>query len=176
MRTRRNQLAAALLAIVGAGMLVIAATGAATKATVSAASNATLGKIIVGANGLTLYDYTVDHGKVVKCVGACAAQWPPVLIAKNAEARRGARDHGFEARHGEAAGRHDAGHLRGLRALSLCRRHEEGPGQRPGAREEVVRDRPERCAREGRAGCSDRGNLQSQLELHLELQFELQHR
>ena len=85
MRTRRNQLAAVLLAIVGAGILVIAATGAATKATVSAASNATLGKIIVGSNGLTLYDYTVDHGKVVKCVGACAAQWPPVLIAKNAK-------------------------------------------------------------------------------------------
>ncbi len=85
MRTRRNRLAAALLAVVGAGMLVIAATGAATKATVSGASNATLGKIIVGSNGLTLYDYTVDHGKLVKCVGACAAQWPPVLIAKNAE-------------------------------------------------------------------------------------------
>ena len=53
--------------------------------TVSGASNATLGKIIVGSNGLTLYHYTVDHGKVVKCVGACATQWPPVLIAKNAE-------------------------------------------------------------------------------------------
>jgi predicted lipoprotein with Yx(FWY)xxD motif len=84
-KTRRNQLAAALLAIVGAGVLVIAATGAASKATVSATSNGTLGKIIVGASGLTLYHYTDDHGKVVKCSGACAAQWPPVLIGKTAK-------------------------------------------------------------------------------------------
>jgi predicted lipoprotein with Yx(FWY)xxD motif len=90
MRTRRNRLAAVILAGLGAGILAIAATGAATKATVSAASNASLGKIIVAANGLTLYDYTVDHGKVVKCVGACAAQWPPVLIAKNAKPVAGA--------------------------------------------------------------------------------------
>lgn len=83
--TRRNQLAAALLAIVGAGVLAIAATGAATKATVSAVSNGTLGKIIVDSSGLTLYHYTDDHGNVVKCVGSCAAQWPPVLIAKNAK-------------------------------------------------------------------------------------------
>ena len=89
--TRRTGRAAALLlAIVGAGVLVIAATGAASKATISVAGNGTLGKIIVGASGLTLYHYTDDHGKVVKCVGACAAQWPPVLIAKAAKPVAGA--------------------------------------------------------------------------------------
>lgn len=89
--TRRNRPAAALLlAIVGAGVLVFAATGAASKATISVASNGTLGKIIVGSTGLTLYHYTDDHGKVVKCVGACAAQWPPVLIAKTAKPVAGA--------------------------------------------------------------------------------------
>ncbi|HEX4518576.1 MAG TPA: hypothetical protein VH063_03240 [Gaiellaceae bacterium] len=87
---RRNQLAAALLAVIGAGVFAIAATGSATKATVSVASNGTLGKIIVGSSGLTLYHYTDDHGKVVKCSGACAAQWPPVVIAKNAKPVAGA--------------------------------------------------------------------------------------
>jgi predicted lipoprotein with Yx(FWY)xxD motif len=90
MKTRRNQLAAALLAVVGAGVLVIAATGAASKATVSVAKSGTLGKIIVGSSGLTLYHYTSDHGKVVKCVGGCAAQWPPVVIGKNAKPVAGA--------------------------------------------------------------------------------------
>ncbi len=89
--TRRTRRAAALLlAIVGTGVLVIAATGAASKATISVAGNGTLGKVIVGASGLTLYHYTDDHGKVVKCVGACAAQWPPVLIAKAAKPVAGA--------------------------------------------------------------------------------------
>lgn len=87
---RRNRFAAALLAVIGAGVLAIAATGSATKATVSVASNATLGKIIVGASGMTLYHYTDDHGKVVKCSGACAAQWPPVLIGKTAKPVAGA--------------------------------------------------------------------------------------
>lgn len=89
-RARRNRLAAVLLVVVGAGVLAIGATGAASKATVSAASNGTLGKIIVGANGLTLYHYTDDHGTVVKCSGACAAQWPPVLIPKTAKPVAGA--------------------------------------------------------------------------------------
>jgi predicted lipoprotein with Yx(FWY)xxD motif len=82
---RRNHVAAALLAVIGAGVLAVAATGSVSKPTVKATSNATLGKIVVSASGLTLYHYTQDHGKVVKCSGACAAQWPPVLIAKNAK-------------------------------------------------------------------------------------------
>ena len=87
---RDRSVAALLLAVVGAGLLVSAATGAASKATVRAVSNGTLGKIIVDSSGLTLYHYTDDHGNVVKCVGGCAAQWPPVLIAKNAKPVAGA--------------------------------------------------------------------------------------
>lgn len=81
---RRNRVAAALLAIAAAGALVVGATGAATKATVSASSNAGLGKILVGATGLTLYHYAGDHGKTITCSGACDADWPPVLIVKKA--------------------------------------------------------------------------------------------
>ncbi len=82
---RRNQVMAAVIAIVGAGVLAIGATGSVTKATVSATSNAGLGKILVGASGLTLYHYTGDHGRIVTCSGACAVQWPPVLVAKTAK-------------------------------------------------------------------------------------------
>jgi predicted lipoprotein with Yx(FWY)xxD motif len=37
-----------------------------------------LGKIIVDANGRTLYDFVIDKGTLSKCYGACASLWPPL--------------------------------------------------------------------------------------------------
>ena len=37
-----------------------------------------LGHILVGANGRTLYRFLGDAGTMSRCVGSCAQNWPPV--------------------------------------------------------------------------------------------------
>ena len=44
-------------------------------------SNATLGKYLIGSNGMTLYTYAPDTAGVSNCTGACATNWPPYTIA-----------------------------------------------------------------------------------------------
>src|SRR6478672_4494118 len=39
------------------------------------------GDTLVDTNGRTLYGRTVDTNGVSSCVGACAAAWPPVIVA-----------------------------------------------------------------------------------------------
>jgi predicted lipoprotein with Yx(FWY)xxD motif len=45
---------------------------------VRAAKNGTLGKILVDAQGGTLYVFSRDSGTTSACTGACAAAWPPL--------------------------------------------------------------------------------------------------
>lgn len=67
-------------------MLAVGAAGASdVKATVVVANNSTLGAILVGSMGRSLYHFTGDHGKTVACTAGCAAEWPPVTIARAAE-------------------------------------------------------------------------------------------
>ena len=40
-----------------------------------------MGKVLVAANGRTLYLFTADKGKSA-CYGQCAAYWPPLIAAK----------------------------------------------------------------------------------------------
>ena len=73
--------------------LALAATAIALGATAAIASgaialtmksskNAALGAtIVVSATGKTLYHTNVEHKNTVKCTGACAESWPPLLIA-----------------------------------------------------------------------------------------------
>ena len=75
----------AVAAVAGCGGPRARRRGLDGKPTVKTADNASLGTILVGATGLTLYHYADDHGTVVKCNGACAKQWPPVLIAAGAK-------------------------------------------------------------------------------------------
>jgi predicted lipoprotein with Yx(FWY)xxD motif len=75
----------AVAAVAGAGVLALGAAGSTGKPTVKTADNPSIGTILVGATGLTLYHYADDHGAVVKCNGACAKQWPPVLVAAGAK-------------------------------------------------------------------------------------------
>jgi predicted lipoprotein with Yx(FWY)xxD motif len=84
-RRKTARLLTAVLAVVGAGVLVMGATASSTKPTIRSANNASLGTILVGATGLTVYHYADDHGKVVACNGACAKLWPPVVIAASAK-------------------------------------------------------------------------------------------
>ena len=48
--------------------------------------NKTLGTtILVDASGMTLYHFTAEKGKKIRCAGACATFWPPLLIASGAK-------------------------------------------------------------------------------------------
>jgi predicted lipoprotein with Yx(FWY)xxD motif len=39
-----------------------------------------VGKVLVGANGRTLYLFTHDKGAKSRCAGQCAAFWPPLTV------------------------------------------------------------------------------------------------
>jgi predicted lipoprotein with Yx(FWY)xxD motif len=89
MTRRGTRLVTAIAAVAGAGVLALGAAGSTGKPTIKMADNPSIGTIVVGATGLTLYHYADDHGSVVKCNGACAKQWPPVLIAAGAKPMAG---------------------------------------------------------------------------------------
>jgi predicted lipoprotein with Yx(FWY)xxD motif len=48
---------------------------------VNSASTASLGDIVVGPTGKTLYIFRKDTGPNSTCSGACAAQWPPLTTS-----------------------------------------------------------------------------------------------
>jgi predicted lipoprotein with Yx(FWY)xxD motif len=63
-----------------------AATAATPKTTSSASAtvgvaNSSLGSILVGPTGRTLYLFKADVGTTSACTGACATAWPPLLAA-----------------------------------------------------------------------------------------------
>jgi predicted lipoprotein with Yx(FWY)xxD motif len=47
------------------------------------------GEIIVDGQGRTLYLFDAERSATPKCYGACAAAWPPLLIATSPVAGRG---------------------------------------------------------------------------------------
>ena len=50
-----------------------------TVATV-AVGTSRLGKILVGSNGRTLYEFAADKSARSTCYGACASVWPPLTV------------------------------------------------------------------------------------------------
>jgi predicted lipoprotein with Yx(FWY)xxD motif len=58
-----------------------ATTPAATGTTVSVVDNPTLGPILVGPDGRTLYLFQADSGTTTACTGACASAWPALAAA-----------------------------------------------------------------------------------------------
>jgi predicted lipoprotein with Yx(FWY)xxD motif len=80
---------AAAVAIAGCGGA--SASSASSKAAPSKpASSATptvalapskFGKILVGPNGRTLYDFVADKAMASTCYGACASLWPPLTVS-----------------------------------------------------------------------------------------------
>ena len=54
-------------------------TGAIPPYTVKTA-NTSLGEILVGGDGFTLYAFSSDSENTSTCYGTCAANWPPLLI------------------------------------------------------------------------------------------------
>ncbi|HEY2071945.1 MAG TPA: hypothetical protein VGG88_00060 [Gaiellaceae bacterium] len=77
-----------VIAAVGAGG-AMAATSAmhSSAASVKVVDNAKFGKVLVAANGRTLYRYTVDSKGVNRCTSnaACAKYWPRLLIKAGAK-------------------------------------------------------------------------------------------
>ncbi len=73
-----------LLSACGAGAAPSAAPAAASAAsapTVKIVDNAKLGKILVAANGMTLYIFDKDSPNKSTCTGSCAAKWPAFTIS-----------------------------------------------------------------------------------------------
>ena len=87
--------AAAVLALMGL-LGYLAASGAVangatrTHATVSLKSTS-LGKILVAANGHTLYLFTHDKSGKSLCSGQCAAFWPPLVVKAKPTAGAGVK-------------------------------------------------------------------------------------
>jgi predicted lipoprotein with Yx(FWY)xxD motif len=59
-------------------------------AVVSVGSVPGLGRLLVDAAGLTLYDFHKDKGTTSSCYGACAGVWPPLTTEGEARASNGA--------------------------------------------------------------------------------------
>src|SRR5918911_4676546 len=80
-----------------ASALALAVAGAASAAVggrtvvVRAAPNASLGKpVLVTSSGLTLYHMAGETPGAIKCSGACARLWPPLLVPAGAKVKAGA--------------------------------------------------------------------------------------
>src|SRR5437868_4385222 len=77
---------AAIAALTAFGVAATLAVAAPVSLTVvHSAQNSLLGKILVSASGRTLYHSSSEKKNVVKCVGSCAATWPPLLVAAGAK-------------------------------------------------------------------------------------------
>lgn len=47
--------------------------------------NGTSETVLVNAQGLTLYYFTPDTAKTTACTGACAQNWPPLVVADDTD-------------------------------------------------------------------------------------------
>lgn len=73
---KRRSLLMVLLILMG----LVAIPVRAAEVTVTAAEHPTLGKILTGPTGMTLYMFTKDEPGVSNCYDTCAANWPPLLL------------------------------------------------------------------------------------------------
>jgi predicted lipoprotein with Yx(FWY)xxD motif len=64
--------------------------GSGTEGTIGATEIEGLGSVLVDAEGMTVYDFTVDKGKMSNCYGGCEAAWPPVTTTGKPTAGEGA--------------------------------------------------------------------------------------
>ena len=61
-----------------------AGPAAATSITIGTTNSPTLGAYLTGQNGMTLYVLTKDTPDTSTCSGACASNWPPLVVASGA--------------------------------------------------------------------------------------------
>ena len=77
------------LSVSGSGSGAGAVT-AAPKSTVVQTRATSIGRIIVDVQGRTLYLFAKDTGPTSRCIGRCAADWPPVPVTGAPQAADGA--------------------------------------------------------------------------------------
>ena len=74
---------AVLVTLVAAGALASTAAVASTNTSSSISLRTTkAGKVLVAANGRTLYLFTADKSEKSTCYGQCAAYWPPLIAQR----------------------------------------------------------------------------------------------
>jgi predicted lipoprotein with Yx(FWY)xxD motif len=79
---------AVLVTLVAAGALAAAAAVASTNKSSSISLQTTkVGKVLVAANGRTLYLFTADKAKESACYRQCARYWPLLIGASRSPAR-----------------------------------------------------------------------------------------
>ena len=86
MGTRLMRKALPLLLVGAVGLAVALGAPAASTVTINVATNSALGaKIVVNSKGLTLYHYVPEKKGKIVCTGACATDWPPLLVTGTAK-------------------------------------------------------------------------------------------
>jgi predicted lipoprotein with Yx(FWY)xxD motif len=78
-RVKMKKVTLTVLATVLAASVLASAAFASTKTSTIALKSTAVGKVLVGANGRTLYLFTADKGAKSVCYGKCAAYWPPLI-------------------------------------------------------------------------------------------------
>jgi len=77
-----NKIKLAVFVTVLAASVLATAAFASTKTSTIALKTTAVGKVLVGANGRTLYLFTADKGSKSVCYGQCATYWPPLFAGK----------------------------------------------------------------------------------------------
>jgi predicted lipoprotein with Yx(FWY)xxD motif len=79
----KTKLAVLVTLVAAVGVLAASAAIASTNTSSSISLRTTkVGKVLVAANGRTLYLFTADKGKKSACYGQCASYWPPLIAQK----------------------------------------------------------------------------------------------
>ena len=77
---RKSRLTA-IVPMIATGALATTVLASTSKPTVSLHKTA-VGKVLVAANGRTVYLFTADQGKKSACSGQCATAWPPLIATE----------------------------------------------------------------------------------------------
>src|SRR5258705_6852698 len=79
--TQKTKLAVIVTLIAAVALMAGAAVASTNKSSSISLRTTKVGKVLVAANGRTLYLFTAEKSKKSVCYGQCATYWPP-LIAK----------------------------------------------------------------------------------------------
>jgi predicted lipoprotein with Yx(FWY)xxD motif len=79
--TKRTKLGV-LVTLVVAGALAATAVASTSNSSSLSLRTTKVGKVLVAANGRTLYLFTADKAKKSACYGQCASYWPPLIAQK----------------------------------------------------------------------------------------------
>jgi predicted lipoprotein with Yx(FWY)xxD motif len=82
MLSKRRSVVVVVAGILVAASLAVVAIASSTKTSTVALRSTAVGKVLVAANGRTLYLFTADKRNLSNCYGQCAVFWPPLIATK----------------------------------------------------------------------------------------------